>query len=98
LQSLAVDQQVKDLLAQFPTAPSQDACTPGPCTVAVNGQNIPVGTFQAIAPIFSNQHDFIVNADLNVGTHRVSSRFLFDRFRAPDFNQFQPQSQFLGTS
>ncbi len=70
LQGLAVDQQVKDLLSQFPTAPAQDPCTPGPCTTPVNGQNIPVGTFQAIAPIFSNQHDFIINADLNLGSHR----------------------------
>jgi carboxypeptidase family protein len=98
LQGLAADQQVKDLLSQFPTAPGQDACNPGPCTTLVNGQNIPVGTFQAIAPIFTNQHDFIVNTDLVLGTHRLSGRFLFDRFRAPDFNQFQPQSQFLGTN
>ncbi len=98
LQGLAADQQVKDLLSQFPTAPGQDPCSPGPCTTLVNGQSIPVGTFQAIAPIFSNQHDFIVNADLVLSSHRLSSRVLYDRFRAPDFNQFQPQTQFLGTS
>jgi hypothetical protein len=102
LTSLAHDSAVTDLLSQFPVAGSQDQnCGPAhnqPCTVAVNGQNIPIGTIQSLAPNFANQHDFIVNADLSLGKHQLRGRFLYDRFRAPDFNSSQPQTQFLGTN
>jgi Carboxypeptidase regulatory-like domain len=92
LTSLAAHQTVKDILKQFPVAPSASG------TVTVNGTVIPVGQFQSIAPAFQNQHDFITNGDLKVGKHQISTRFLYDRFRAPDFNADLPQSQFLGTN
>ena len=92
LTSMAHDQAVKDILGQFPVAPSADS------SVVVNGQTIPVGTIQSVAPNFSNQHDFIVNADASLGKHQLRGRFLYDRFRAPDFNPSQPQQQFLGTN
>jgi len=90
LMSLAHDSAVTDALQQFPVAPTADG------TVLVNGQAIPVGTIQSIAPNFANQHDFIVNADASLGKHQLRGRFLYDRFRAPDFNPSQPQAQFLG--
>ncbi len=92
LMGLAHDSAVTDILNQFPVAPTADA------TVQVNGQAIPVGTIQSIAPNFANQHDFIVNADASLGKHQLRGRFLYDRFRAPDFNPSQPQEQFLGTN
>ncbi len=92
LTSLAHDSAVSDILSQFPVAATADS------TVVVNGQAIPVGTIQSIAPNFANQHDFIVNADLSLGKHQLRGRFLYDRFRAPDFNPSQPQAQFLGTN
>jgi hypothetical protein len=92
LMSLAHDSAVTDLLKQFPVAPSSNR------TVTVNGQAIPVGTIQSVAPNFVNQHDFIVNADASLGKHQLRGRFLFDRSRAPDFNPSQPQAQFLGTN
>ena len=92
LTSLAHDSAVSDILSQFPVAATADS------TVVVNGQAIPVGTIQSIAPNFANQHDFIVNADLSLGKHQLRGRFLYDRFRAPDFNPSQPQTQFLGTA
>ena len=102
LGSLAHDSAVTDILNQFPVAAAQDQnCGPNhdqPCTVNVNGQNIPVGTIQSIAPNFANQHDFNVNADASLGKHQLRGRFLYDRFRAPDFNPSQPQTQFLGTN
>src|SRR5262252_861251 len=59
LASLAHDSAVTDILSQFPVAPAQDPCTPTTtCTVNVNGQDIPVGTIQSLAPNFVNQHDF----------------------------------------
>ena len=99
LTGLANGSAVTDILNQFPVAATQNPCTPGnTCTVTVNGQAIPVGTIQSIAPNFANQHDFIVNADLSLGKHQLRGRFLYDRFRAPDFNPSQPQTQFLGTN
>jgi Carboxypeptidase regulatory-like domain/TonB dependent receptor len=92
LMSLAHDSAVTDILSQFPVAPTADS------SVLVNGQAIPVGTIQSIAPNFANQHDFIVNADASLGKHQLRGRFLYDRFRAPDFNPSQPQAQFLGTN
>lgn len=92
LTALAHDQAVKDILAQFPVAPAADS------TVNVNGTPIPIGTIQSVAPNFTNQHDFIVNMDASLGKHQLRGRFLYDRFRAPDFNPSQPQQQFLGTN
>jgi len=92
LMSLAHDSSITDILTQFPVAPSASG------SVLVNGQVIPVGTIQSLAPNFVNQHDFIVNADVSLGKHQLRGRFLYDRFRAPDFNPSQPQPQFLGTN
>ena len=92
LNTLAVNDSVRQILAQFPTAPTADG------TVTVSGQPIPVGTIQSVAPNFVNQHDFIVNTDASLGKHQLRGRFLYDRFRAPDFNPSQPQQQFLGTN
>lgn len=96
LNTLANNQAIRDILAQFPVAPTQARLVP----VTVNGvtTDIPVGTIQSVAPNFANQHDFIVNADANVGQHQLRGRFLYDRFRAPDFNPSQPQAQFLGSN
>ena len=91
LMTLAHDSAITDLLKQFPVAPSANAA------VQVNGQAIPVGTIQSIAPNFANQHDFIVNLDASLGRHQLRGRFLYDRLREPDFNPSQPQPQFLGT-
>ena len=92
LLSLAHDSAVTDILNQFPVAPTADD------TVLVNGQAIPVGTIQSVAPNYANQHDFIVNVDASLGKHQLRGRFLYDRFRAPDFNPSQPQAQFLGAN
>ena len=91
LMTLAHDSAITDLLKQFPVAATANAA------VQVNGQAIPVGTIQSIAPNFANQHDFIVNLDASMGRHQLRGRFLYDRLREPDFNPSQPQPQFLGT-
>jgi hypothetical protein len=91
LMTLAHDSAITDILKQFPVAPTANAA------VQVNGQAIPVGTIQSIAPNFANQHDFIVNVDASLGRHQLRGRFLYDRLREPDFNPSQPQPQFLGT-
>ena len=91
LEALNPDAAVLAILKEFPTAPSQSG------TTLVNGAAIDVGQFAGVAPNFSNQHDFTINSDLNLGAHQLRARVLYDRFRAPQVNQIQPQAQFTGT-
>jgi hypothetical protein len=91
LNTLAANQQVRDILSQFPTAPVADA----PSQI-VNGVAIPIGTFQPAAPSYLNQHDFNVNGDLHLGDHQVRARFLYDRQRSPNVNPDTPLAQFTG--
>src|SRR6202171_2759646 len=92
LNGLAHNDAVRNILKQFPAAPSNDAGT-----VNVNGTAIPVGNLTTVAPSYFNQHDYIVNGDLTLGQHQISTRFLYNRLRAPDFNPNLPAPQFLGT-
>jgi hypothetical protein len=93
LNAMAVDQQVKTLLAQFPiaTARTQD--------ITVNGTLVPIGTVTSVAPSFTNQQDYIINGDWNVG-HRqnLHARYLKSRTRQPSFGSSFPQAQFAAFS
>jgi Carboxypeptidase regulatory-like domain/TonB dependent receptor len=91
LEALNPDAAVLAILKEFPAAPAKSG------TTLVNGIPIDVGQYAGVAPAFSNQHDFTVNADLNLGAHQLRGRVLYDRFRAPQVNPVQPQSQFTGT-
>jgi len=95
LNSLAYGSAVQSILAQFPVAPVQTGVVP----VTVNSvtTDIPVGSIQSVAPNYVNQYDYLVNLDANLDKHQVRGRFLYDRFRAPDYNSTQPQAQFFGT-
>src|SRR5256885_5972633 len=65
LQAMNPNSAVSEILAQFPLAPTSNGkahCNTGssdPVTsfACVNSQAIEVGTFQSVAPSFSNQHD-----------------------------------------
>ncbi len=91
LTALNPDSAVMAILKEFPAATTKTG------TVLVNGQPIDVGQFAGVAPNFSNQHDFSVNTDLNLGKHQLRGRYLYDRFRAPLVNPVQPQAQFTGS-
>ena len=91
LNSLSANQEVRNILSQFPAAPAADA----PAQV-VNGVSVPIGTFQPAAPSYLNQHDFNINSDLHAGNHQIRGRFLFDRQRSPNVNPDTPQAQFTG--
>ncbi len=102
LAAMNPDSAVAGFLKTFPVAPTaneQANCNAatGRILACVNGTPIEVGDFQSLAPAFSNQHDFTVNGDANLGKHQLRVRFLYDRLRIPDFNQTQPQTQFAGT-
>src|SRR5262249_38401042 len=66
LNSLAVDQQVKDILAQFPIASVQSQTVPVTAQYSSANPNgvvtqIPVGAVQSVAPNYTNQQDYIIN-------------------------------------
>jgi hypothetical protein len=90
LNSLAANQNVKDILKEFPVASSSSR------TVVVSGQTIPVGNVQFFAPDYDNRHDFQTNLDANYGKHQIRGRFLYDRFRLPNLNPDLPLPQFAG--
>ncbi len=92
LNSLAANDSVRAILQQLPVASSATK------TVLVNGQAIPVGTFQAFAPDFFNRHGYQVNGDVNLGNHQLRGRFLYNRFRSPWINPDLPVAKFTGAS
>jgi hypothetical protein len=109
LNSLAVDQQVKDLLAQFPIASGQTNCVTGgvsmPCKVTVTSgfsaanskgtaTDIPLGAVTSVAPSFQNQQDYIINGDVNLRQQSLHARYLKSRTRQPSFGSSFPQAQF----
>ena len=105
LQAMNPNSAVSAILAQFPLAPVSNGkahCNTGTSDPVAsfscaNGQAVDVGTFQSVAPAYSNQHDFTVNGDANLGKHQLRGRFLYDRLRLPQVNPVQPQAQFTGT-
>jgi hypothetical protein len=92
LMALNPDSAVLAILNRFPIAATKTG------TTTVNGQAIDTGQYAGVAPNYSNQHDFAVSTDLNLGKHQVRGRVLYDRLRSPQVNPIQPQSQFTGTS
>jgi len=96
LLALNPDSAVTTILKEFPVAATKTGTT----NVTFNGSTtaIDIGQFAGVAPSYSRQHDFIVNGDLNLGTHQLRGRVLYDRFRAPQVNPIQPQSQFTGSN
>jgi hypothetical protein len=105
LQAMSPNSAVSEILSQFPPAPQSNGlahCSTGSGDpvqplACVNGQAIDVGTFQSVAPSYSNQHDFTVNGDANLGKHQLRGRVLYDRLRLPQVNPVQPQAQFTGS-
>ena len=91
LNTLAANQEVRNILAQFPTAAVADSAAQ-----VVNGVSIPIGTFQPAAPSYLNQHDFNINSDLHLNSHQIRGRFLYDRQRSPNVNPDTPLQQFTG--
>jgi outer membrane receptor protein involved in Fe transport len=98
LNSMAVNEQIRDLLAQFPIAPAQNSCSGKlACSVNVNGQAIPIGSVTSIAPSFTRTHNFLVNGDLHRNEQEFHIRYLQNRSRSPFLGTF-PQSQFNSSS
>jgi len=92
LNGIAVDSQVRNLLAQFPIAPVQTK------TVTVNSVAIPVGSVTSVAPDFTHQMDYIINGDWNLARQSLHVRYLKDRKREPSFGASFPEAQFSSFS
>jgi hypothetical protein len=92
LEAMAANPSVANVLANLPVASSSDQ------TVSVNGQDIPIGDFVSISPVFQREHDFQINSDYTRGKHQFGVRFLFnqEKFILPvnstqaQFNQLEP--------
>ncbi len=93
LKSMAADNAVSNVLANFPVAPANDAGT-----ITVNGTAVPIGNLTIISPVFQREHDAQVNADYTMGKHQFGARFTFnqEKFILPVnstqavFNQNEP--------
>ncbi|HWY69233.1 MAG TPA: TonB-dependent receptor [Terriglobales bacterium] len=94
MQSLAADQAVRDVLKNYPVAPTADPSL----AITVNGKSIPVGPLVLISPLLQREHDAIANIDYSASKHQVGFRFLLNqtKFIVPvnstqsQFNQDQP--------
>src|SRR5215472_13600078 len=95
LMALNPDSAVVAVLKQFPIAATKTGTT----NVTFNNATtaIDIGQFAGVAPIWFREHDFTINGDVNLGTHQLRARVLYDRQREPQVNPIQPQSQFTGT-
>src|SRR5207248_2996758 len=90
LNGLAANNQVEQILAQFPTAATPTT------TQNVNGVTIPFGSIQASAPTSQREHRFNISGDVNANKHQLRMRFLYDRTRSPNVNPDTPLPQFTG--
>lgn len=96
LKSLAADQQVSNILQNFPVAPSADI--PQNQWPTVNGTLIPLGNLVITSPLYQREHDAQVNVDYTFGKHQLGGRFLFNQANfiipvnstIPQFNQNSP--------
>lgn len=95
LTSLAANNAVKDILKQFPTAPTQTGTTP--VTVAGTTTEIPIGQFSVSSPDYITQYDYIINSDVNVGAHSLRGGYIYTRRRLPQAPPV-PQAQFFASS
>ena len=94
LQGMAADQAVKDVLQNYPVAPTADPSL----AITVNGTAIPVGPLVLISPLRQREHDAIANIDYSISKHQLGFRFLLNQadFILPvnstqsQFNQDQP--------
>ena len=94
MQNLAADQSVKNILSNYPVAPTADPAL----AISVNGTSIPVGPLVIVSPLLQREHDAIANIDYSLNKHQLGFRFLLNHadFIAPvnstqsQFNQDNP--------
>lgn len=84
LNSLASDQAVKDILAQFPTAASSDGTSETVHNAAGTAFTIPLGGINFLAPNYVEEYNWQANGDINFDKHTFHLRWLYNRYRQPN--------------
>jgi len=92
MKSLAVNDAVRQILSQFPTAPTQTTSTP--VTIGNTTTQIPVGGVSLSSPDWVTQYDYLINSDVNVGAHSIRAGYIYTRRRLPQ-SPSVPQAQFF---
>ncbi len=92
LKRLAVNDAVRQVLNQFPVAPSQTTSTP--VTIGNGTIQIPLGDASLSSPDWFSQYDFLINSDVNAGRHSIRTGFIYSRLRSPQAADV-PQPQFF---
>ena len=95
MRTLAVNDAVRNILAQFPSAPTQSGTLP--VTVGSTTTQIPIGQVSLSAPDYVTQYDYLINSDLNLAKHSVRGGYIYTRRRLPQAPPV-PQTQFFGFS
>jgi carboxypeptidase family protein/TonB-dependent receptor-like protein len=80
LENLAVNSTIKDILGNFPVAPTGDLGTV-PVTVGATTTDIPIGNLVIVSPTFQREHDVQFNSDYTWGKHQFGARFLFNQIK-----------------
>src|SRR5947209_4790456 len=66
----------------------------GRVLACVHGTPLEVGEFQSLAPASSNEHDFSLNREAELGRQQLRVRFHYDNLGVPDVSAVQLQTQF----
>jgi hypothetical protein len=93
MKNLAVNDAVRNILAEFPSAPTQSGTLP--VTMGTTTTQIPIGQVSLSAPDYVTQYDYLINSDLNLAKHSVRGGYIYTRRRSPQAPPV-PQTQFFG--
>src|SRR6267142_1226136 len=80
LENLAVNSTIRDILGNFPVAPTGDLGTV-PVTVGATTTDIPIGNLVIVSPTFQREHDVQFNSDYTWRNHQFGARFLFNQIK-----------------
>ena len=93
--NLAVNDAVRSILAQFPTAPTPSGTLP--LTVGSTTSQIPIGRVSLSVPDYVTQYDYLINSDFNFAKHSVRGGYIYTRRRLPQAPPV-PQPQFFAST
>jgi hypothetical protein len=95
LNTLASSDAIRNIIAQFPVASSITR------TINVNNPRtgttlpVPIGDLASLAPNIYNEHDYLLNGDLNLGKQQLRFRYIHNRNTQPNLSD-PPLPQFSG--
>src|SRR5882672_10594813 len=81
LENLSVNSTIKNILGNFPVAPSPGDLGTVPVTVGATTTDIPIGNLVIVSPTFQREHDVQFNSDYTWRNHQFGARFLFNQIK-----------------